>query len=159
MDGKGTLQHRSLFRGSTPNLLSSFAAIRGSVRHVAAMNPISKFIKVIQNWLAEQKREREYWQSHDKLYAGGGRQSQEWQRLRSQTLRRDHYRCVQCGRSGRFPKRSRWEPFVPTGPYVGLHVHHVRPLSRGGSNNPENLQTLCIRCHETETGRPLKGAR
>ena len=137
---------------------------------VEAMNRIARIIRGIQGWLAkqkrdheyrlaEQKREREYWQRHDTLYAGGSRESPEWQQLRLQILRRDHYRCVQCGRSGRFPRRSRWQPFVPTGPHVGLHVHHVKPLSRGGTNNWENLQTLCITCHEKATGRHLRGAR
>jgi 5-methylcytosine-specific restriction endonuclease McrA len=142
-----------------PCSLCSFATIRRSAEQADTMNPISMIIKAIQDWLAGQKEESEYWQRHDTLYAGGSRQSHEWQQLRLQVLRRDHYRCVRCGRSGRFPRRSRWEPFVPTGPYVGLHVHHVNPLSRGGSNNPENLETLCIWCHENETGRHLKGAR
>lgn len=134
----------------------AYSSISGQVE---AMNPVSSIIRAIQDWLATRRREREYWQRHDALYAGGSQQSPEWQQLRLQILRRDHYRCVQCGRSGRFPRRSRWEPFKPTGPYVGLHVHHIKPLSRGGSNNWENLQTLCVSCHENVTGRRLKGAR
>ncbi|MEN9933866.1 MAG: hypothetical protein RLZZ387_445 [Chloroflexota bacterium] len=27
------------------------------------------------------------------------------------------------------------------------HIDHVRPLSRGGSNDVTNLRTLCRRCH------------
>ena len=29
-----------------------------------------------------------------------------------------------------------------------LHVHHIRPLSRGGGNGPTNLITLCAHCHQ-----------
>jgi len=134
------------------------------------MNPISRIVQAIRQWwtimkeereyrLAKERRDREYWQHHNRLYPGGSTQSQEWQQLRLQVLRRDHYRCVQCGRSGRFPRRNRWQPFIPTGPYVGLHVHHIQPLSRGGTNYPANLETLCIYCHETVTGRRLRGAR
>lgn len=28
-----------------------------------------------------------------------------------------------------------------------LEVHHLRPRSRGGSNDPDNLVTLCSTCH------------
>ncbi len=31
-----------------------------------------------------------------------------------------------------------------------LHVHHVRPLSRGGTNESENLCLLCSACHSRE---------
>ena len=28
-----------------------------------------------------------------------------------------------------------------------LHVHHILPLSQGGTHDPDNLITLCRRCH------------
>lgn len=30
----------------------------------------------------------------------------------------------------------------------GLHIHHVRPVSEGGSNDPKNLRTLCAFHHD-----------
>ena len=134
------------------------------------MNPIPKILQSIQSWWAsreeerklreeEIRRDREYWARYESLYPGGSSNSFEWQQLRLQIVRRDHYRCVKCGRQGRFPKRKPGTPFVPTGPYVGLHVHHIQPLNRGGTNHPSNLQTLCIYCHEEVHGRRLKGAR
>ena len=112
----------------------------------------------LESRLAKERQEHEYWQWHESLYPGGSSQSYEWQQLRLQVVRRDHYRCVQCGREGRFPRRYRGQPFKPTGPYVGLHVHHIRPLNQGGTNYPSNLETLCKNCHETVHGRQLKGA-
>jgi len=52
-------------------------------------------------------------------------------RVRRQVLVRDQHRCQSsgCGRT-RF-----------------LEVHHVEPRSRGGTNAPENLTTLCSACH------------
>ena len=28
-----------------------------------------------------------------------------------------------------------------------LEVHHIKPLARGGGNEPENLQVVCRGCH------------
>lgn len=52
-------------------------------------------------------------------------------------LKRDRYRCRVCGRS-------------PATAKVELHVDHVRPMSKGGTNEPSNLRTLC---HECNSGR------
>jgi len=56
--------------------------------------------------------------------------AREFARVRPMILRRDGYRCRRCHRAG-----------------VPLHVHHVRYRSRGGSNAPSNLETLCPNCH------------
>jgi 5-methylcytosine-specific restriction endonuclease McrA len=47
-------------------------------------------------------------------------------------LARDELRCKRCGA----------EP-----PQVKLHIDHVIPVSRGGSNKSENLQFLCATCN------------
>lgn len=41
--------------------------------------------------------------------------------------------CADCGRSESWSKP--------------LHVHHVVPISKGGSHKPSNLAVLCERCH------------
>ena len=33
-----------------------------------------------------------------------------------------------------------------------LHVHHIKPLSKGGSNELSNLKLLCKKCHSNEHG-------
>lgn len=74
---------------------------------------------------------------------GGKRiRGRRWRRIRSRVLERDGYRCTSCGRAGR------------------LEVHHVRPVRHGGSNEPENLRTLCRRCHHAiHQARPTAGVR
>lgn len=48
-------------------------------------------------------------------------------------LRRQKYKCVECGASVR--KRE------------NRHVDHIMPLALGGSNDPSNLQVLCPSCN------------
>lgn len=55
--------------------------------------------------------------------------------LRYTVLRRDHFRCANCGRS----------PATHHG--CVLHVDHVHPFSRGGETILENLRTLCDECN------------
>ncbi len=54
-------------------------------------------------------------------------------RLRYQILDRDRFACVDCG--------------TPRAGGVRLEVHHVKWVSRGGSNDRDNLVTLCNACH------------
>jgi hypothetical protein len=56
-------------------------------------------------------------------------------RLRLHVLRRDNFRCVQCGAS----------PASTAG--VALHVDHIVAWSKGGETALDNLQTLCDRCN------------
>jgi group II intron reverse transcriptase/maturase len=62
----------------------------------------------------------------------------DWADLRPTVLERDGHRCAQCGS------------------LENLHVHHRQARRRGGTNQMDNLQTLCERCHaSTPTwGRP-----
>lgn len=50
-------------------------------------------------------------------------------------LKRDNYKCCICGKS------------PSTHPELSLEVDHILPISKGGTNDIENLQTLCIYCN------------
>jgi len=63
-------------------------------------------------------------------------------RLRFLVMRRDSFRCRQCGAS----------PAVMPG--VELHVDHVIAWSAGGVTTLENLQTLCLRCNLGKSSLP-----
>ena len=59
----------------------------------------------------------------------------EWQERRLEVLARDRYRCQQCN-----ARVTRSAP-----------VDHIVPKRAGGSDDHDNLQTLCINCHSRKT--------
>ena len=38
---------------------------------------------------------------------------------------------------------------------AGDELDHILPLFKGGSNNDENLQMLCVECHKKKTADDL----
>lgn len=54
-------------------------------------------------------------------------------KLRQHVLRRDRFRCCQCGRTARDG--------------VSLEVDHKKPAAQGGKDSEENLWTLCDACN------------
>jgi 5-methylcytosine-specific restriction enzyme A len=87
-------------------------------------------------WLMETKKKYAFWKWYD-LYIG----SRWWARLRKSVLDRDGYACVKCGASR-----------------VELHVDHL-VYSEPGEEQLEELQTLCVYCHERKTRRVDMRAR
>lgn len=57
----------------------------------------------------------------------------KWQKLRAKALRRDGYRCVNCGATKM------------------LQVDHIVGAAAGGQSVLSNLQTLCPMCHAKKT--------
>jgi 5-methylcytosine-specific restriction endonuclease McrA len=57
-----------------------------------------------------------------------------WRRLRQIIYTRDGGLCCYCHNPVRLED---------------CHIHHVLELSEGGTNQPTNLKTLCVKCHKT----------
>lgn len=53
--------------------------------------------------------------------------------LRFKIMQRDQFRCKYCG--------------ATTDDNAKLEIDHIVPVSKGGDNDPENLQTLCFECN------------
>jgi hypothetical protein len=74
--------------------------------------------------------------------------TEEWKWLRREVIIRDEYTCQDCGEKG-----------AVKGP-AQLEVHHITPVSEGGSDDKQNLVTLCDSCHSdkhaTEPGEPVE---
>jgi len=58
--------------------------------------------------------------------------SADWVSIREAVLRRDNYKCRECGKWCRSGEAD---------------VHHLLPRSAGGPDEPSNLVTLCDGCH------------
>jgi 5-methylcytosine-specific restriction protein A len=74
-----------------------------------------------------------------------------WQRLQPAVLRRDRYRCQDCGADFGARRRKVYDPKLRRGRggyrWESLEVHHIIARSSGGSDHPGNLKTLCPSCH------------
>ena len=60
------------------------------------------------------------------------RYPENWESIRNYILARDKNQCRICGKMD------------------DLHVHHVKPISRGGNHISQNLITLCKGCHASQ---------
>lgn len=61
----------------------------------------------------------------------------QWDELRRRVFERDGNKCIQCGD-------------------VATDCDHITPVALGGTNDPENLQSLCSRCHDVKTKKDIK---
>lgn len=63
--------------------------------------------------------------------------------LRKEVFKRDNYTCVECNAS-------------VNDDGVRIHVDHITPISEGGTDDLENLQTLCDKCNFAKSNRIYK---
>ena len=64
---------------------------------------------------------------HHKRYGSG------WRKIRARYMRKEPL-CEACREQGKIE--------------LATLVHHKKPLSDGGTNDEENLMSLCVSCHE-----------
>ena len=68
-----------------------------------------------------------------------------WQKLRARILARDMHLCQPCERAGKTtPARE---------------VDHIVPKAKGGTDDPDNLEAICIPCHRAKTEREAAEAQ
>jgi len=71
----------------------------------------------------------------------------KWEKLRLQILARDQYLCQQCDREGRLTGLVTGNPRHPR----AANVDHITPKAQGGTDDPDNLESLCRTCHNAKT--------
>lgn len=69
----------------------------------------------------------------------------QWDKLRKHVLRRDDYLCQTCLMSGRVTEAR--------------EVDHIIPKSQDGTDDCENLASICTACHRAKTQREARAAR
>ncbi|MGB3640866.1 MAG: HNH endonuclease [Rivularia sp. (in: cyanobacteria)] len=110
-------------------------------------NPLQKFVRgVIRDLINEansQKADKPKKSKSKKLNKTKSQNSSRYipASVRVSVLHRDKSKCVFCGKSAK---------------QVQLEIDHMIPFSKGGSNNLNNLQTLCIDCNRGKGARNLK---
>lgn len=95
-------------------------------------------LKPTHNW--EPKRSR------------SGRGGRPWERTREAIFSRDDYLCQEHLRRGEYVVVSLH------GDHVG-HCDHIVPLEEGGTDDDDNLQTLCGDCHTDKTSKEAARGR
>ena len=87
---------------------------------------------------AHAKKESQRYERYDRDPAKKKRYGRSWRRIRDQQLA-EHPLCEQCEKVDKItPARE---------------VHHIKPLSRGGTHDQDNLMSLCTPCHSEITAR------
>lgn len=72
---------------------------------------------------------------------------------RNQIFRRDNYTCQECGEAHRLVNENGIELPTTDG---HLELHHKKPRTLGGDDNPNNLETICDICHKEETKKLME---
>ncbi len=67
----------------------------------------------------------------------------KWRYLRKHVLERDMYLCCECKKEGKLT--------------AATEVDHIIPKSQGGTDDPDNLQSLCNAHHKIKTAREGRG--
>ena len=79
-----------------------------------------------------QKLINKQYEKYDRNPADRKRYQGEWRKIRDRYIH-DHPLCEKCLEEGRFTRAE--------------HVHHILPLSQGGTNEEDNLMSVCKSCH------------
>jgi 5-methylcytosine-specific restriction enzyme A len=89
-------------------------------------------------------------QQKRKFYDSG-----EWKRLREKIKKRDNYGCQECKRNGRLTIDTNEYSESAKRKKIKLVVHHIKELEYYPelALDEENLETVCVNCHNKEHGR------
>lgn len=78
------------------------------------------------------------YEKYERSYAPSERYGANWKRI-SEAYRSRHPFCEDCLKRGIYRKTE--------------EVHHIKPISHGGTNEESNLRSLCHDCHSRYTAK------
>ncbi|AQX55914.1 HNH endonuclease [Priestia flexa] len=84
--------------------------------------------------------------------------SGDWKRLREKIKKRDNYQCQECKRNGRLTIDTNEYSESAKRKKIKLVVHHIKELEYYPelALDEENLETVCVDCHNKEHGRSFE---
>lgn len=85
-----------------------------------------------------QKQENKRYEKYDRDPAVRRRYGRAWKRIRDRHITQ-HPLCEMCKKQGRITPAE--------------EVHHIKPLSQGGTHDDSNLMSLCKECHSRITAK------
>ena len=85
-----------------------------------------------------QRQENKRYEKYDRDPAVRRRYGRAWKRIRDRHIAA-HPLCEMCKRQGRITPAE--------------EVHHIKPLSQGGTHDENNLMSLCKECHSRITAK------
>ncbi len=85
-----------------------------------------------------QRKENRRYEKYDRDPATRHRYGKVWRRIRDHYIE-THPLCEECLKKNKV--------------VAAEEVHHILPLSRGGTHREDNLMSLCKSCHSTFTAR------
>lgn len=88
--------------------------------------------------MEHERQENKRYEKYGRDPAVRRRYGRAWKRIRDSYISQ-HPLCEECERDGRLTKAE--------------EVHHILPLSRGGTHDRSNLMALCKSCHSAITAR------
>ena len=115
-----------------PSLQTSLLTYANLIKFFNKLVPISK-VRYEYNNFDIQKLKDPNIQGTD--YQHGTLYQEE--NIKSYVRTRDNYTCQKCNTHGKDLSKS-----------IKLEVHHILPVSKGGTTVPNNLITLCSKCHK-----------
>jgi len=84
--------------------------------------------------------------------------SKEWKQLREFIKQRDNYECQECKRKGYVTVDTNEYSERAKRKKIALVVDHIKPLEDYPelALDPDNLETLCVRCHNKKHRRTFE---
>ncbi len=81
--------------------------------------------------------------------------SKEWKQLREERKRIDNYECQECKRNGLVTIDTNEYSESAKRKKIQLVVHHIKEIEHHPelARDIDNLETLCVDCHNAEHGR------
>lgn len=99
---------------------------------------LEKMISKKENEIKILKKELDRIKNEEKLKNENNRKTIRG-KVRLEVFERDNYQCQVCG--------------ATIGDGVKLHIDHIVPVSKGGTDDIDNLQVLCDKCNLSKSNR------